>query len=62
MDVKILNNFLYMYVCALKSEEIEGLVLPLYDKHQIEKDQYTYEYLLKLFSTKQDMVTFTRIW
>jgi hypothetical protein len=35
LDVKILNNFLSMYVYALRGEEIDGLVLPLYDKHHI---------------------------
>ena len=49
IDVKILNNFMSMYVFALRGEEIDGLVLPLYEKYKIEKDAYTYEYLLKLF-------------
>lgn len=37
-------------------------MLPLYDKYKIEKDAYTYEYLLKLFDKKMDMVGFSRVW
>lgn len=62
IDSKMLNNFMVMYVYAMRGDEIDGLVLPLFDKYKIEKDQYTYQYLLKLFEKKQDMVGFSRIW
>ena len=42
ININILNSFLFIHVKALKSDQIEGLVLPLYEKFKIEKDEYTY--------------------
>lgn len=46
VDVFILNSLLSVHVKALREEEIDGLVLPLYEKYNLTKNTETYENLL----------------
>jgi hypothetical protein len=62
IDTTILNNFLLIFVTALRTDEIEGLVLPLFGKYGFSKDKYTYEYLLQASKKNQDMPAFLTVW
>mmetsp|Transcript_14056 Transcript_14056/g.23876 ORF Transcript_14056/g.23876 Transcript_14056/m.23876 type:complete len:255 (-) Transcript_14056:272-1036(-) len=45
----ILNSLLLLHCNALRTEEIEAYVLPLYEKHKINYDVYTFQNLSKLY-------------
>ena len=53
---------MYVYVKARRKEELEGLVLPLYEKFNIKMNEYTYEYLLQLYYEYKEMQTVYRIY
>ncbi len=42
ININIINSLLYVHVKANKTADIEGLVLPLYDKFLIKKNEFTY--------------------
>lgn len=46
VDVHIINSLLFVHVNALKEDDVDGLVLPLYEKYNIKKNTQTYENLL----------------
>lgn len=58
----ILNNVMLVYANSLMEDEIEGLVLPLFDKFNIEMDPYSYEILVELSYRKKDFNKALRIW
>ena len=45
----ILNSLLLLHCNAIRTEEIEAYVLPLYEKHKIKYDVYTFQHLCKLY-------------
>lgn len=46
VDITIVNNMLYLHAMAFEEARIDGLVLPLYDKYNLEYNVYTYEVLV----------------
>jgi pentatricopeptide repeat protein len=48
IDVYILNSLLYVHCSAHKLELVEGLVVPLYEKHGVAMDGYTYEHIIRM--------------
>lgn len=57
----ILNAMLSIHAKALKIEELEGLVLPLFDKFAIKKTEYTYECLIELYKQQKNMEVVNRL-
>lgn len=41
-NINILNSMTYLYANALRPEELEADILPLYKKNKINHDVYTY--------------------
>lgn len=54
VNVQLLNTMLYLHTKAVREEELETRVLPLYKKHKIQYDVYTYQHLIEFFREKQD--------
>ena len=42
ININILNSLVFLYSNALRPEELEADVLPLYEKFKIKHDVYTY--------------------
>lgn len=42
IDTVILNNVMLVYANSLKDDKIDGLILPLYEKFNLQMDAYTY--------------------
>jgi hypothetical protein len=53
---------LYLYVKARRKEELEGLVLPLFDKFGFALDEISYEYLIELYSQYHEYSTVYRLY
>jgi hypothetical protein len=42
VNINILNSLVLLFGNTLRIEELEHRILPLYSKHRIEHDMYTY--------------------
>ena len=49
MNIHVLNSYLYLYCSALRPEQMETDVLPLYDKYKIKYDLFTYQNLIQMY-------------
>lgn len=54
ININILNSMLYLHTQALRVEELDANVLPLYDKFKIKHDIYTYQHLSKMYLNLAD--------
>eukprot|EP01017_Pseudomicrothorax_dubius_P039719 TRINITY_DN6127_c0_g1_i7.p1 TRINITY_DN6127_c0_g1~~TRINITY_DN6127_c0_g1_i7.p1 ORF type:complete len:302 (-),score=50.16 TRINITY_DN6127_c0_g1_i7:136-1041(-) len=54
VNVNILNSLLLVHTKSFKVADVEGMVLPLYEKYGIALDQFTYEHLVDLYHAKRD--------
>ena len=48
VNINILNSLVLMFSNTLRLEELEHKILPLYSKHRINHDMYTFQHLCKL--------------
>jgi pentatricopeptide repeat protein len=48
IDKYVLNSMIEIHCAVHKKELVEGLVLPLFEKHGVEMDQFTYNYIIKM--------------
>lgn len=62
LDTMIVNNVMLVYANALQEDKIEGLILPLYEKFNLQMDPYSYEILVDLNYKKKDFNTAIRVW
>lgn len=62
LDTPILNNVMLVYANALEESKIEGLILPLFDKFNLQMDTYSYEILMDLHYKKKDFATAVKVW
>lgn len=62
LDDHILNNAMMVYANALEEAKIEGLILPLYEKFNIEMTPFTFEVLMKLQYNKKDFGAAIKVW
>lgn len=51
-----------IFIQALKTEELDGLVLPLYKKYGIEMNEFSYEQLMKFLAKKDDVIGIEKMW
>ena len=54
ININILNGLLLLHTSALRVEELDANVLPLYDKYKIKHDIYTYQNLSKMYLNLAD--------
>ena len=62
LNTIILNSVMLTYANALQEDKIEGLILPLFEKFNLEMDSYSYEVLMDLQYNKKDFNTALRVW
>jgi pentatricopeptide repeat protein len=48
IDKYVLNSMIEVHCSVHKKELVEGLVLPLFEKHGVEIDEFTYNYIIKM--------------
>lgn len=53
-NINILNSLTFLYATALRPEELEAKVLPLYKKYKINQDVYTYQHLIRMYLYTRD--------
>ena len=62
VDTVIINNVMLVYANSLQEDKIQGLILPLYQKFNLQMDSYSYEILVNLSYQKKDFNTAIRLW
>ena len=62
VDTTVLNNVLYVFAMSDQNEKIDGLILPMYEKLNLEYNPYTYQILMEMYFKKNDFNTAIRIW
>ncbi len=62
VNIQILNSLVLLHCNALRPEDLEADVLPLFDKHRIKHDVYTYQNLSKMYLTLRDLDTVMSLW
>lgn len=53
VDVHVVNALLEVHVKALREDEIDGLILPLFTKYDLKRTGETYELLMGTIYLKQ---------
>ncbi len=48
IDKYVLNSLIELHCAVQKKELVEGLVLPLFEKHGVQMDQFSYMYIIKM--------------
>ena len=61
-NIHILNSMLFLYCNAIRVEEMEAKILPLYEKYKITHDVYTYQNLAKLYLDVRDLDTVMKLY
>lgn len=51
----ILNSMVFLYANALRPDDLEANVLPLFDKYKLKHDVYTYQHLTRLYLNIRDI-------
>ena len=54
VNINILNSLLLLHANALRVEELDANVLPLYQKYKINYDVYTFQHLGKMYLNLQE--------
>lgn len=62
VNIQVLNSLLLLYSNALRSEQLEAEVLPLYEKFKIKHDVYTYQNLTRMYLKLRDFDTIMLLW
>jgi len=62
VNIHILNALTYLFTNALRPEQLEAEVLPLYEKYKIKHDVYTYQHLIKMYLNIRDLDTLMALW
>lgn len=57
VNIQILNSLVLLYANALRPEQLEAEVLPLFDKYRMKQDVYTYQNLSKMYLMLRDIDT-----
>lgn len=56
-NVIMLNSLVHLHCNALRVDELDANVLPLYEKHRIKHDVYTYQFLSKMYLNMREFDT-----
>ena len=62
VNTNVLNNMLSIYANSINAEEVDGLILPLYEKFKQPYNMYTFEILMKMYYKLEDIETALRVW
>lgn len=62
VNIEILNSLVYLYGSALRPEQLETEILPLYEKHRVKHDVYTYQELGRMYLSLRDLNMVINLW
>lgn len=62
VNINVLNSMTLLYANALRAEQLEAEVLPLYDKYKIKHDVYTYQNLSRLYLDLRELDTVMKLY
>ena len=62
VDQVVLNSLLSVHTKAVLENQVEGMVIPLYDQMGIKKDVYTYRHLMKMYAELADYKSVKSLW
>ncbi len=62
MSIQVINSLLLLYTNALRPEQLEADILPLYNKYRMKHDVYTYQNLIKMYLKLRDLDTIMVLW
>jgi hypothetical protein len=62
VNIHLLNSLTFLFANALRPEQLEADVLPLYEKHRVKHDVYTYQHLVKMYLNMRDLDTIMGLW
>lgn len=62
LDTTLVNNAMLVYANSMQQDKIEGLILPLFDKFNLEMNPITYEILVDLNYKKKDFAAAVKIY
>ena len=58
----ILNSMVMLHCNALRPDELDSKILPLYEQHRIKHDVYTYQHLSKLYLNLREFETVKKLY
>lgn len=62
VNIQILNSLVLLHTNALRPEQLEADVLPLYEKYRLKHDVYTYQNLSKMYLNLRQLETVISLW
>ena len=62
VNIHILNSLTFLFTQALRPEDLEANVLPLYEKYKIKHDMFTYQHLIRMYLNLRDLDTLMKLW
>jgi pentatricopeptide repeat protein len=62
VSIQVINSLLLLYTNALRPEQLEADILPLYNKYRMKHDVYTYQNLIKMYLKLRDLDTIMVLW
>lgn len=62
VNIQILNSLVSLFAAALRPEEVETKILPLYEKHRVKHDVYTYQELSRMYLAIRDLDMVFNLW
>jgi len=61
VNINILNSLLLVHTKAHDLAQVEGAVLPLYEKYNIKPDPFTYQHLMEMYSEKREFKALLKV-
>ena len=61
-NVFVLNSLTLLHANALRPDDLDSTELPLYDKHRIKHDVYTYQHLGKMYLNLREFDTIKKLY
>lgn len=61
-NIEVLNSMVYLYSSALRTEQLEADVLPLFDKYRIKHDVYTFQHISRMYLNLREHEMVLTLW
>ena len=62
VDTLVVNSLLSVHTKAYREDQVEGLVLPLYEQYNLKKDKHTYRHLMTMYTQLNDPEAVNNLW
>lgn len=61
-NINVLNSLVLLHAQAIRPAELEGMVLPMYEKYKVKHDLYTYQNLMRAYLNTRDNETILKLY